>query len=268
MSWFRWSWPILCAVLWCPLVAGASNSAVDVEDQRPRLFLDAVAAYQDGDPALAMEGFEALVSDGVHNGKLYYNLGNAQMKAGDLGRAVLWYERAALLLGPSDPELRFNREYARSLVVDEVPENGIPWGRVLLFWRSTVSRSALMIAAVTVNGVLWLLLAAYRLRRRRALRRWARATAGVLALLLLTVAYDAYAARRAAGGVILPAEVAVRSGTSADTTELFRLHAGTLVQVERQQDGYARIRFGADAIGWVSAKQVGLIRPRDVTTAM
>ena len=229
-----------------------------------RLFVEGVSAYQAGDYAGAAERFEELVGSGVHNGKLYYNLGNAYLKGGDLGRAVLWYERAVLELGPADPELRFNLEYARNLVTDQVPEVGVDWGRVLLFWRGRVPRSVLVGGAVGVNAALWLLLAGCRVWRRRSLRRWAVACGGVLALLLLTLGYDAWATRQVAGGVILPAEVAVRSATSPEATELFRLHAGSVVRVDRQQSGYVRIRFGPEAIGWVAQEQVGLIRQAPV----
>ena len=250
--------------VWAALLWGAPCLAQDAEGAAAardgRLFLEAVGAYQAGEYAAAAAQFEELTAAGVVNGKLYYNLGNAWLKAGDLGRAVLWYERAGWLLGPSDPELRFNREYARGLTVDEPPETGVEWGRVLLFWRGRVPRSALVAGVVGLNTAFWVLLAARRVWRRRALRRWAAACGGMLALLVLTLGVDAWSARHAPGGVILPAEVAVRSATSPEATELFRLHAGSLVRVDRRQDEYVRIRYGTQAIGWVPAGAVGMIR--------
>ena len=252
--------------LWAALLWGAPCPAQDAaaaSDARfGRLFLEAVGAYQAGEYAAAVAQFEELVADGVVNGKLYYNLGNAWLKAGDLGRAVLWYERSGLLLGPSDPELRFNREYARGLTLDEPPETGVEWDRVLLFWRGRVPRSVLVAGVVGLNVAFWVLLAARRVWRRRSLRRWATACGGMLVLLLLTLGADAWSARRAPGGVVLPTEVAVRSATSPEATELFRLHAGSLVRVDRRQDDYVRIRYGSQAIGWVPAGAVGLIRER------
>ncbi|HSH71149.1 MAG TPA: tetratricopeptide repeat protein [Deferrisomatales bacterium] len=238
----------------------AQDPAGSAEAYSGRLFLEAVGAYQGGDYAAAVSQFEALVASGVVNGKLYYNLGNAWLKAGDLGRAVLWYERAALLLGPADPELRFNREYAQGLTVDEPPETGVEWDRVLLFWRGRVPRWVLVGGVVGLNAAFWLLLAARRVWRRRSLRRWAALCGAGLALLLLTLGADAWSARRAPGGVILPPEVPVRSATSPEATELFRLHAGSLVRVDRHQDDYVRIRYGSQTIGWVPAGAVGLIR--------
>lgn len=254
-----WMWVLSWAVALGATPSRSEDTPQVSEARHTRLFLEAVEAYQAENYAAAAAQFEALAADGVANGKLYYNLGNAWLKAGDLGRAVLWYERATLLLGPADPELRFNREYARGLTVDEPPEAGVEWDRVLLFWRERVSRSAVVAGAVGLNAAFWLLLAAHRLWRRRALVRWAAACAGGLALLALTLGVDAWNVRSAPDGVILPPEVAVRSATHPEATELFRLHAGSRVQVDRRQDDYLRIRYGAQAIGWVPAETVGVL---------
>ncbi len=49
---------------------------------------------------------------GQWNPALFYNLGNAYFRTGDLGRAILNYERA-LALDPSQPEARANLQLAR-----------------------------------------------------------------------------------------------------------------------------------------------------------
>ncbi|MCA9289829.1 MAG: hypothetical protein KDA25_01805, partial [Phycisphaerales bacterium] len=60
------------------------------------------AAFRD-----AAERFELLVDDGLVNGPLLYNLGNARLQAGDLGGAVLAYRWAERHM-PSDPRLQTN----------------------------------------------------------------------------------------------------------------------------------------------------------------
>jgi len=64
----------------------------------------------------AIEGFRTLIDDdGISNPKLHYNLGNAYMMRGDVGRAIVEYRRAARL-APEDENLRANLAYARSKV--------------------------------------------------------------------------------------------------------------------------------------------------------
>ena len=64
------------------------------------------AAYRQGDWPGAIRAFDQLAGSGVENGRLFYNLGNAHLKNDDLGRALLWYERALQLI-PDDPDLKF-----------------------------------------------------------------------------------------------------------------------------------------------------------------
>ena len=51
------------------------------------------AAYADGRYEEAAAGYEALLAEGP-NATLYYNLGNARFKQGELAQAILNYERA------------------------------------------------------------------------------------------------------------------------------------------------------------------------------
>ena len=54
------------------------------------------AAYADGRYEEAAAGYEALLAEG-ENATLYYNLGNARFKQGELAQAILNYERALRL---------------------------------------------------------------------------------------------------------------------------------------------------------------------------
>jgi tetratricopeptide (TPR) repeat protein len=81
--------------------------------ENARIFMDGTAAYAKGDFPAAVEAFASLADKGVENGRLFYNLGNAYLKNGDLGHAMLWYERA-LKRTPDDPDLRFLMRFVMS----------------------------------------------------------------------------------------------------------------------------------------------------------
>ncbi|HPR32608.1 MAG TPA: tetratricopeptide repeat protein, partial [Prolixibacteraceae bacterium] len=76
--------------------------ALDSLDQANRYYLS-------DDFARAIESYENLINQGYEPAALYYNLGNAHYKRGNLARAILNYERA-LLLAPNDEDIRFNLE--------------------------------------------------------------------------------------------------------------------------------------------------------------
>src|ERR1700712_1707691 len=86
--------------------------------QAEATFAKANADYAAGHFPQAVRGYQALV-DGHHwSASVFYDLGNAHFRAGDIGRAILSYERA-LALQPNQPEaqanLRLVRDQARAL---------------------------------------------------------------------------------------------------------------------------------------------------------
>jgi tetratricopeptide (TPR) repeat protein len=75
-------------------------------------FARANAKYAAGDFRGAIATYNSLVQQREWNAALFYDLGNAQFRAGDPGRAILNYERA-LALAPAQPEARANLQLVR-----------------------------------------------------------------------------------------------------------------------------------------------------------
>lgn len=235
------------------LAAGAAHA-----DQQAQAFLDGVTLYESREYAAAAETFQRLAESGIHNGKLFYNIANAYLKDGRLGPAILWYERA-LRLSPADPDLRFNLDYARSLLEDEPAELSSPLLQVLFFWKDLLGVSAWQWLGICAGLVFWCLLAATCFWHKSALKPF---LYGFLALALISTGTALYLKNASVfhpRAVILGKSVSVRSGFSEDTTELFVLHEGTRVAVEKQTDGYLKIRYAEDKIGWVSDTMAEII---------
>ena len=231
-------------------ITGASESA--------RSFLDGIRDYKEDRFADAAAAFTTIADDGVRNGKLYYNIGNACFKNGDIGHALLWYERALKLL-PHDPDLRFNYEYVQTLTRDEKADKDLPLVRILFFWKYLLSRTQIQWAAIVFNLIFWTLVAIRIIRRKTALQTFGHVVAAIGLILVLTAAYNDYEALFAREAVILPAQVSIRSGLTDDATELFVLHAGTKVKIDKEMNGYFRITFSEGKIGWVRQAEVAVI---------
>lgn len=226
--------------------------------QEAHQFIEALKAYKAGDFPAAVAGFEAVARKGVRNGDLYYNLGNAHLKNNDLGRAILWYERAARLI-PGDPDLTFNLEYARSLAKDAAEETSPSLVRIFFFWKYQLSARTVIVLAVGANLVFWCLAIAWRLTGKRVLRRTAILVLIPGVVFALTAGFNYYEAANIRQGIILPEAVSVRSGWEQNSTELFVLHAGAKVQVVKTADDHLLIRFPKDKIGWIERDSLGLI---------
>ncbi|MBO6096203.1 MAG: BatD family protein, partial [Bacteroidales bacterium] len=111
----------MLAVLLLILPMGLQAQALSYPDS---LWNAGVEAYTNGDYASALKDWQDVQATGLMSKELYYNLGNAYFKTGEIAQSILWYERA-IKLDPSDADIRHNLDYARSLTqdrIDEVPE--------------------------------------------------------------------------------------------------------------------------------------------------
>ena len=90
-----------------PVILLAGNAQQDLVSQGD-------SAYNAKEYLAATEKYELVLDQGFESAELYYNLGNAYLQIGDLGRAILNYRRAEALIG-SDGQLERNLAYARSL---------------------------------------------------------------------------------------------------------------------------------------------------------
>ena len=207
--------------------------------------------------------FERIAREGpVRNGKLYYNIGNAYFRMGDIGRAILCYRRAAPLI-PDDEKLRQNLSFARSKCVDKIEEKQeAKVLRTLFFWYYDLSaklRTELLFVSL---AVLWTV-ASIRIFRRHASLSWAVVVSAVVAGLLFgSLLVEAVTAARTTSGVILAAEVVARKGDGESYEPSFKtpLHPGTEFDViEDRGDGhYVELHDGRPC--WVPTRAVGLVQ--------
>ncbi|QTA81277.1 Tetratricopeptide repeat-containing protein [Desulfonema limicola] len=243
---------ILCL---CLILSILSNSSAD---ENTRAFLDGIQFYKNGEYDKSAAEFHKIADSGIQNGKLFYNLGNTYLKMDDLGNAILWYEKALKLI-PDDPDLKFNHEYALSLVKDEKIDKTGPVIRIIFFWKYLLSRDTVQWTAIILNAVFWVIIIIQVIKRKKPLK-----TPGIITLVLaviftLTAFYNFYESANIKQGVILPGQVSVRSGLADDSTELFVLHAGTKINIDKEKQGYFRIYYADGKIGWIKKSDAGLI---------
>ncbi len=220
-----------------------------------RMHIDAVKYYNSGEFIKAAELMETIVSSGVINGKLYYNLGNAYFKSGNTGKAILWYERARKLI-PNDPDLKFNFNYAEGFIKDKSEEKTLSVYKVLFFWKQLFGRSLIQWTGIIIFFLFWLMIIYQMIKGRNIIKIHTGITLALSLIFVMTSVYDYYADNYKKKAVILQEKVYVRSGLTDDSTELFILHTGTRVNVEDERKGYFKIRFSDDKIGWIN--QAGL----------
>ncbi len=247
-------WPAVCALA---LLLVGTVARADLVDEAWKRGND---AYFRGDYAAALAAYEQLDRQGVVSADLFYNLGVAHFRLGNLGRAIWAFERAAAL-DPDAEDARFNlaqaRKQAERRAIDKIEgaQRESLWIRI--------------VTAMPVSTQTWIFLGAYLgcfallLVRRRAaedLRAPLGAAAALLAVgaaLAGTLLAGRAALERIPFGIVLPDEVAVKEGADPNYRTSFEVHAGLRVRlVEREQD-WIRIRLANGLEGWVRDSSLG-----------
>ena len=196
---------------------------------------------------------------GYVSSELFFNLGNAYLRSGNLGKAVVAYRRAEFL-APRDSDIRANLRVARSRRSDkiELPEPGLA-GRILAsfyYWLNLEELAALTAAAVVLTtffahvGIL---------RRRRWAWRLVKVGIPICIVLGAALVLKAQISRRPAEAVVLADEVSVLTGPGSRYELHFKLHEGAEVTAQEEAEGYLKIRVGADKVGWLPVQTVAFV---------
>lgn len=224
--------------------------------------------YAEGAYAESAGAYQSLADEGLGSAPLYHNLGHAWLRQGEIGRAILSYERAARI-APRDPQVRSSLDFARRQAAEspnpgsvEIAAGADGSGRPPLSWRelfaSWLTRAELASLVLALWWVCALCLVLARNRRPGRGRQALRLTAGIAALGMAAGAvgwaawtYDAQARPRAI--VVLPeTEAAGGPGPTTEFAVIEALPPGSAVRLLETRGDYARVALPIGGReGWV-----------------
>lgn len=224
---------------------------------------EADSAYVRGDYQQAIKDYEALLKKGASS-DLYYNLGNAYYRTEHITKAVLNYERA-LLLSPSDRDIRFNLQMARSKTIDKIiPEQEmffVTWYRSLINMASVDgwARTALVSLALAI-----ILALVYLFSDRIWLRKVGFFSSVFLIVVFICSNVFAHQQKQQlihrTGAIVVSSSVTVKSTPAKNGTDLFILHEGTKVTItDGSMKDWKGIRIADGKEGWIETRQIEFI---------
>lgn len=247
---------LVCRSVWVVVVclcllSGGSGEAAEAPHTA---FFQANTLYSQGDYDRAIHAYEQLLAAGRHSGPVYFNLGNAYFKNGQLGRALLNYERARRLT-PGDTDIQANLAYARSVAgAEDCPPK---------LWQSLVFP---LTHRLSTESLVWMTSAAYSLalltfavsrvwsRRARWLVSVALVWAGLFALAGGSLARQLYVNSWQRPALVLAdGQTPVRFEPAETGTEHFVLKQGALVHVLDSRPGWHQIARCDGRRGWLAA---------------
>jgi len=224
----------------------------------------AQAAYAEGRSEDAVGLYRQVLLSGWTSSDLFYNLGCACFKAGQIGWAVAYLEEARRL-SPRDGDIRHNLKIAaasgRDRVTREEPSRFLGMLTGLLDSFSPADLIRLLIICIW-SGAGFLTL--YWLTRGP----WRRIARGALVFVFILLVINAsgfalkfYQIKSAPGGVIVAPEVQVLSGPRDGETVQFVLHAGTLLHLGRDAGAWREVWLSGEMRGWAPTASLTELRP-------
>ncbi len=245
----------LAAIL--ALAFGTASTAQTPED----VFLEGNADYEDGRYAAAAVAYRSLLRYQILDPRLEYNLANAEFRLGNLGQAILHYERARRL-DPIDRDIEANLEFARSFRHDQIePE---PQAAIVRWTHALQDRLGPDRQAWFVVAVLWLIAAlqAWCFSRPRgwtATHGWL--LGALLSVLVVSCASWYWTLHRLEGrrsAVVLEQVVEVLAGPGYNNPALFTVHEGLSLRIRGERDEWLQVSLPNGLLhGWIAKDAVG-----------
>jgi tetratricopeptide (TPR) repeat protein len=198
----------------------------------------------------AINGYETIARAGEFSANLFYNLGNGYFRAGDLGAAILNYERALALdrhHAEADANLRIVRDEARSLELSLRPIE-----RFLRF--ASVNQ-------YTITAVIGFWVAVFSLVAMIFIRHRAPVAIALSILSLSIFAIALFAIYRLENGtkgrslaIVTANGVEARLATADNASSVLALPAGSEIKILSKRGDWIYAALPNNLRGWLAAK--------------
>ena len=217
------------------------------------LFMQGNRYFEDEKFSRSARTFERLLSS-VEHADLYYNLGNAYYRLGDVGYAVWAYEKG-LQFEPRNNDIKYNLDLTNTRVKDRIE---VPEGFILVdLYRSF--KNAMTVNDLLLWGSSFLLLVGlvYALGQFRFMGRTMVSrlltTFVVLTIVTHIICLDKYwDVTGVEEGVIISQTVNVYSIPAVrDEMIVFKIHEGLKVEITQSQDRWVEIILLDGKKGWI-----------------
>ncbi len=217
------------------------------------LFADANAQYAEGNYAEAATQYEQILQE-QPTAEVYYNLGNAYFKQGELAQSILAYERA-LRLKPSFKDAKHNLQFAQSRIIDNIEDTQSfflsNWLKAI---RNALSQPVWMVGSIVlfIMALVGFFLFAF------SQTLWLRKTAFYCSVIALVISVMACANAgslyqrdtQRSEAIITQGIVNAKSSPDRSGNDLFTVHEGTKVEIHEVIGDWCCVHVGNN-IGWM-----------------
>ncbi len=209
--------------------------------------------YEQGKFTEASAAYEKMIQSGSVSPAVYFNLGNACFKSGQLGRAIAAL-REAENLTPRDPDVRANLQFIRARV--QAP-TGAPasWKQ----WLTTLTLNEWAVLSAIIVWIwlgLWILIQ-FRPQLKQSLR--ALLLCGGAAIFVCGgCTYAAWSSESTQTAIVVAKDAILHNGPLEEAPPAATVHDGAELTVLDTKNDWLQVRVDNQHAGWIKREQVAI----------
>ncbi len=242
-------------ILQCLLSANPVFAEKEGQTNPDYIFYKGNSHYEEGNYSGAIEEYLKLPALGKESGNLYYNIGNSYFKKGDLGKAVLYYEKAKKLI-PRDSDLKSNHSFARSLIKHNITGEKVSWlkNAFALFNAFTINEMAILLSIFFGLLFLFLILRLFVPAARKISIMFI--AASIIAFIMISISLFNRTSLINKESIVIAESSEARFEPLASATTHFTLHEGMKIYLLHSKAEWAKVKRTDGKIGWVRKQDI------------
>jgi len=240
-----------------------SSGFLTAQETNEQLWEKANSLYTDEEYQQAILIYEQILSSGEESSKLYFNLGNAYFKNGNISSAILNYERAKLI-APHDEDIEFNIIFANQFVVTSAEALPKPF---FLRWKESITNmfSADRWSVFSISTfILFLVALGFFLFGRNITLRKISFWTGIVLIIFSAFSYSFASGQKKKienrnQAIVFCPRTTVKSAPSETGTDLFIIYEGLKVEITDSINSWREIKLSDGNKGWLPESCIVII---------
>lgn len=208
----------------------------------------------------AIELYGKIIFGGYPSSEIYFNLGNAYYKTGNIAAAILNYERAHRL-APEEDDIEYNLKLANMQTIDKIEPTPMvfyqKWWMSLLGSSTVDERSKTGLLCFFISAFIFMVYLFISNSTVKMITFFSSVLIFLVALFFFTLAWSQHAYQsNHREAIVFSTNEFVKSSPETEGKNLFMLHSGTKVEVMDELQGWLKIKIANGNQGWIATDAV------------
>jgi len=233
------------------------------DNNNAELMQKANSLYVEGKYEEAIKEYKKILETEEVAAELFYNLGNCYYRINNFTEAIYYYEKAKMIC-PNDKDINENLKMANLQIVDKItplPQffgtrvvNNIIRSKNSIFWANL----SILTFVVLLSAILIYLFS--KIKTLKIISFFS----GILLLLISTTTFifankQYHYQTSHTQAIVFSPSVVVKSEPEAKATELFIIHEGLKVDIQKNSNDWCQIRLVDGKEGWLKKSDIKVL---------